>query len=299
MLDKKGIFSYLGITFGITYAIEIGMILAGVRFTEGTQIAAQYIVAAVMFVPAIATLITVKFITREGFGGTMLRFGKFKPYLVVWLLIPVAFALVYALTWALGITQPDFQMVYYMKLIASAGNATGPMPAPGLIYLVVFGVTLFPTPILNSVLGFGEELGWRGYLLPKLMPLGKVKAYSLMGLIWWLWHLPLLLIGFDYPGQNPLLGALMFMGLAMAVGTILNEMALRNRSSILAAWIHGVFNTQNLGMWAILFPSYNRALGGGVGLVGIVVWAAIAAGVVWVYARADRAKSQSAIEAIG
>ena len=45
------------------------------------------------------------------------------------------------------------------------------------------------------MLAFGEEYGWRGYLLPRLMPLGEVRATLLMGPIWSLWHLPVLISG--------------------------------------------------------------------------------------------------------
>jgi membrane protease YdiL (CAAX protease family) len=38
--------------------------------------------------------------------------------------------------------------------------------------------------VLIGLFGFGEEFGWRGYLLPKLMPLGRWKAYVLVGIIW-------------------------------------------------------------------------------------------------------------------
>jgi CAAX protease family protein len=66
--------------------------------------------------------------------------------------------------------------------------------------------------LLNTVVGipltFGEEYGWRGYLLPRLLPLGEVRATLLLGTIWGLWHLPALLIGLNYPGQ-PLWAALL------------------------------------------------------------------------------------------
>lgn len=53
------------------------------------------------------------------------------------------------------------------------------MPLPlEYIVLAVIAVTF------GSVLTFGEEYGWRGYLLPKLLPLGEVKAAVIVGLIW-------------------------------------------------------------------------------------------------------------------
>jgi len=75
----------------------------------------------------------------------------------------------------------------------------------------------YPTVVfLNSLIGiplaFGEEYGWRGYLLPRLLPLGEVKATLLLGMIWGMWHLPALLIGLNYPNQ-PLWAALLVFAL--------------------------------------------------------------------------------------
>jgi membrane protease YdiL (CAAX protease family) len=72
-------------------------------------------------------------------------------------------------------------------------------------------------PAVNGLFAFGEELGWRGYLLPKLMPLGKWKAYVLVGIIWGLWHGPLVLAGFNYPAF-PVLGVLGMIGMTTTFG---------------------------------------------------------------------------------
>jgi membrane protease YdiL (CAAX protease family) len=59
-------------------------------------------------------------------------------------------------------------------------------------------------PLINSLFTFGEEFGWRAYLQPKLMPLGGRKVILLMGLIWGVWHWPVIAMGhnygLDYPG---------------------------------------------------------------------------------------------------
>jgi hypothetical protein len=62
------------------------------------------------------------------------------------------------------------------------------------------------------------------------------------------------------------------MALTITFGIYLNELTLRHRSSILAGWAHGVFNSQKLGVWALLFPSINSLIGGFAGIVGIMVW---------------------------
>ncbi len=274
MIDRKGIFSYLIITFTLTYAIEGALIWSGFRIGEQPALYGQLAIVGVMWVPALATALTVKLITHEGFAGANLRFGSWRPYLKTALVIPTIFALIYALTWLLGLGQPDWQLQTMRDLMSAAGADLSRMPQPATIILGTLAATLLITPFLNSLVGFGEELGWRGFLLPKLMPLGKARAYLLMGVIWGMWHAPLVVIGFNYPGY-PILGILWMIGLTTTLGIYINELSLRHRSSILAAWMHGVFNSQGYGIWRLLFPAVNPLLGGMTGLVAILVWFAL------------------------
>jgi hypothetical protein len=274
MLDKKGVFSYLAITFIITYAIEGALIASGFRLTGRPPIYGQLVIAGLMWVPALATILTIKLVTREGFGITNLRFGSWRPYLASALVAPAAFGVVYGLTWLLGLGQPDWQLADFYGQMIAAGAPASDMPSPGIFLPALFVASLFIGPTLNGIFGFGEELGWRGYLLPKLMPLGKLKAYTILGVAWGFWHAPLVLVGFNYPGY-PVLGVLWMTGLTTVVGIYLNELTLQNRSSILAGWVHGAFNGQAYGVWRILFPSLNPLLGGITGLVGMAVWAGI------------------------
>ncbi|REJ33335.1 MAG: CPBP family intramembrane metalloprotease domain-containing protein, partial [Bacillota bacterium] len=67
------------------------------------------------------------------------------------------------------------------------------MQAPtgrGLV-LAYLGVNLVLTPVLLSFFALGEEIGWRGYLLPQLAGLGRRRALLLSGFLWSIWHLPL------------------------------------------------------------------------------------------------------------
>ncbi|HID64747.1 MAG TPA: CPBP family intramembrane metalloprotease [Anaerolineae bacterium] len=274
MIDRKGIFSYLLITFALTYAIEGALILPGFRITDLPPAYGQFVIAGVMWVPALATVLTIKFVTHEGFATTNLRLGPWQPYLKTAMAIPTAFAAIYGLTWLLGLGQPDWQLSWLRELMASAGADVSEVPSPSLFLPAIFLATLTITPFINSLFGFGEEFGWRGYLLPRLMPLGKARAYTLVGVIWGLWHTPLILVGFNYPGY-PILGVVWMAGMTTALGLYINELTLRYRSSILAGWIHGVFNSQGYGIWRILFPEVNPLLGGMTGLIGIIVWLAL------------------------
>ena len=249
MLNRKGIISFLLITFGITYLIEGILILSGFRVTLVPAVVGQYTIMIAMWVPALATFITTRFITKEKLSSTLFSFGpSIKPYLLSALVIPVVFIVTYLLTWALGLGKPDWQLTSFFELITSTGADMSTAPSPSLILMLLFVISVFAAPFINSIAAFGEEWGWRGYLLPRLMPLGKWKAYLLVGVIWGLWHAPLVAIGFNYPGM-PVLGILMMALLTTALGIFINEMTLHYQSAVLAGWIHGVFNSQAYGIW--------------------------------------------------
>ena len=272
MLNRKGIISFLLITFGITYLMEGILIMSGFRVTLVPAVVGQYTIMIAMWVPALATFITTRFITKEKLSSTLFSFGpSVKPYLFTALAIPVVFIVTYLLTWALGLGKPDWQLTSFFELIATTGTDMSTAPSPSVILTLLFVISLFAAPFINSIAAFGEEWGWRGYLLPRLMPLGKWKAYLLVGVIWGLWHAPLIAIGFNYPG-TPVLGIVMMVLLTTALGIFINEMTLHYQSAILAGWIHGVFNSQAYGIWRmLLFSGTNPVLGGITGLVGIVV----------------------------
>jgi hypothetical protein len=270
-LDRKGILAYVLITFGITYAIELALILPGFRADGVPQFFGQLIIAGVMWVPTLATLLTIKLVTHEPVHSLNLRFGPLRPYLIAALVIPAAYALIYGLTWLLSLGQPDWQMHALRSLLNGAGADASALPQPAVFWPTLFVVSMFVAPFINSIFGLGEEIGWRGFLLPRLLPLGKRRAYLLLGIIWGLWHAPLIVVGFNYPGE-PILGIVAMIGLTTALGIYINELTLRHQSTILSGWLHGLFNSQGYGIWRILFPSVNPLLGGVTGLIGMGVW---------------------------
>ncbi|MCL4516302.1 MAG: CPBP family glutamic-type intramembrane protease [Firmicutes bacterium] len=277
------------ITFGLTWGVELAMIFGWhVSFVRTPPMQAQLIVAAVMFAPALAAFITARFITREGFAKTGLRFGPFRAYVQVYFLIPAIFIAAYALTWLLGLGRPDWALRDFMKLVGS-GFPAGSAPAASTMLLVIALGSITFAPLVNSLVAFGEEFGWRGYLLPKLLPLGKWRAMVISGVIWGLWHAPIVAVGFNYPGY-PILGVLLMTLLATFMGVYLAYLRIEFDSTALASFGHGVFNSQGYGIWRILFPAVNPVIGGFTGVVGLLVQFAVAA---WTYRKIRPAALQS------
>jgi len=297
VLDRKGIASFLAIAFGLTWLVEGILIQAGLRFPaigqapageaeRGLYLVGPLVLAALMWVPALATLLTTRFVTREGLAIANVRLGPLRPYFVSALVVPALFLVTYALSAVLCGVAPDWRFTAFCRSM-SADPST--LPPPAVVLTGLFLGSTIVAPFVNGIFGFGEELGWRGYLLPKLLPLGKPRAYAILGIIWGLWHAPLVLVGFNYPG-HPFLGVLGMIGVTTALGIYINEQTLRHRSTLLAGWIHGAFNCQVYGVWRVLFPEVDPLLGGFTGVTGIAVWAIFG---LWDMRRARRSGIES------
>ena len=114
-----------------------------------------------------------------------------------------------------------------------------------MIVLIQTLQALLISPVLNSLATLGEEFGWRAYLLPKLMPLGWRKASLLMGLVWGVWHWPLVAMGHNYGvdyGGYPWAGLLMTVWIMFLWSVFLGWVSLRGRSVWPAVIGHSAIN---------------------------------------------------------
>jgi membrane protease YdiL (CAAX protease family) len=162
-------------------------------------------------------------------------------------------------------------------------QAAGPtLPLTLIIGLqALFALTL--APLFNTLFALGEELGWRGYLLPTLMPLGQGRAILLSGVIWGVWHAPAILQGHNYPGQ-PVLGVFLMVGFCVLFGAILSWLYLRTGSPWAPALGHGALNAF-AGIPLMFMPGVNMALGGT--LTSLVGWIPMILFVGWLIWKRD------------
>ncbi len=126
-----------------------------------------------------------------------------------------------------------------------AGGQTAVAINPWLIVISQSATAILIAPILNAIPILGEEFGWRAYLQPKLLALGSRKAMVLMGIIWGLWHAPIIAMGHNYgvnyPGA-PWLGILAMTWFTFLFGTFLGWAVLRSGSVWPAVIGHGALN---------------------------------------------------------
>ena len=176
------------------------------------------LLASVMFVPALAALVVRRFITHEGFATAGLRRGPWRPYLLVWIGVPLLVAGIYALTILIGLGRfdPTLATLTARMQEAAHGRPLPHLPPPAVLAAAIFAQSLALGVLVTSVFTFGEEFGWTGYLLVLLLPLGRWRAALIYGTIWGLWHAPIIAGGYNYPGY-PVTGAVMMCALTIAL----------------------------------------------------------------------------------
>ncbi|GGJ74607.1 abortive infection protein [Glutamicibacter ardleyensis] len=136
-------------------------------------------------------------------------------------------------TW-LGVFPGDFDQFMILKFVS---GTDGPVR-----YLLGQAGLILVAGLLNLIPALGEEIGWRGWLWPKLQPLGQVPALLISGVIWGLWHSPLILLGYNYPFAKDGWGVVMMCGMCIVVGAFFAWLRTLSNSVWPAAFAHGIFN---------------------------------------------------------
>jgi len=241
----RGLLTYLAVAFGLAWAIELGPVRM-VGYQQGSVGTMLWLVL-VMFTPTIAAIVARR-VEGGGYGDAGLRWGRGRVHLAAWLVPPAVGIASTVLVLALGLGRFDLSMSAMVdklppegrQLVADQVKHFGP-----LLPVLVMVQALFGAVLVNTIHCFGEEFGWRAYLLPKLLPLGTRKAVLLSGVIWGLWHAPVIAMGhnygLDYPGF-PWLGILMMIWFCVTLGTLLGWLTLKEGSVWPAVIGHGAIN---------------------------------------------------------
>ena len=155
--------------------------------SAGTNAASGAYVTGLMWCPATGALLTCKYLGPIASLGW--RWGKTR-YQVMGYLIPLGYSTVgYAIAWLTGIAgiNPE-QSADGLSRWLGLGSLSRPLAISG--YFLVIATT---GVIQNCATTLGEEIGWRGFLVPELSKSFSFTATSVVsGLIWALWHLPII-----------------------------------------------------------------------------------------------------------
>ncbi|WP_162524326.1 CPBP family intramembrane glutamic endopeptidase [Halobellus captivus] len=225
-----------------------------------------------MFTPAVAAGVTVltSDVSRNEIGA---RIGRVRWHLFS----VVAVCILVGVGLAVAVATPG---------IGFDGSAD---PIPGLALpsgvlgvLALAALTVGTGVTVNAVFALGEELGWRGYLLWELAPLGFWRASGVIGVVWGLWHAPVVLDGYNYP-SFPVVGVAAMTVATVVFAPVYTYVVVRARSVLAAGFFHGVFNAAGGALLAYTVaadPVRAELVASPVGAAGVGSFA-LATAVIW------------------
>jgi membrane protease YdiL (CAAX protease family) len=265
----------LGIYFA--FLVPLSAMIETIIITSSPDSGALALVMVLMFVPAIAS-VAARLILREGFADVSFRFGGLKGWMAIGmaLLFPVVIGVVaYGIAWTTGLARFDTS--------ADLGI--------GLLMEVIIGT------VLTLPLAAGEELGWRGFMLTRLIDSGVGRPVFMSGLIWGAWHVPIVLAGVTAAGPSPLLAVALFVVSVTSISYVIGRMRLETGSIWPAVVLHAAWDT-------VILSAFDKATTGAdatlwVGESGILVALVLVAAAVilsrgeWAIIRALPAPEQS------
>lgn len=259
---RKSIWLYLVLVFAITWTVELFFVCQhyGDTTSTDTTVAAQTtaIVAMCMFLPAISVLFTR--LLLGDWSDCRLRLhlkGNAAPYLIGWF-GPLVLIVLGAVLWFV-LNPQEFQVTTPQTV----------PDAPAAVQWIVMALLLLVAPLLNLVPCFGEEWGWRGFLMPRLCEYHSFNTSALItGVVWGLWHAPIIAVGHNYGkvwGEDPLWMVLAAIG-AMVVFCVVTTflfglIAEKTQSTWPAVLAHGCLNGA-AGLALMFTPAANNLAGG-------------------------------------
>ncbi len=194
-------------------------------------------------------------------------------------LVMVALSLLFSLPFADYVTMKDSTI----ELIIANGIDNTPaeviaqverMPEWVMVLSTVLSGILAGVTI-NALFAFGEEYGWRLYMVDALRGKRFFVAALVIGAVWGIWHAPLILMGHNYPDAR-ILGVGMMVLFCILAGIIELYFVLKSGTVWPAVFIHGTINALG-GMGVLLFPAGSRLLTGMTGVSGLLAMALIIA----------------------
>ena len=275
-IDRKALRTFLVIAFPLAWVLFLVPLAFKNADPQIHQIVITVFFALAMWAPGIAAIVATKKADGSLAALNIKTLGPKRYYLWAWLLFPILSVLTGVVTVLFRVAEFDPTLSLIRQSLAALPEDV-PLDAAAIVALQA-GVAIFIAPLINILFAFGEELGWRGFLLPKLMPLGKWKAIIISNVIWGLWHAPAIVQGHNYPGY-PVLGVFMMVVLTVLVGIILSWLYLKTNSPWAPALAHGSMNAVASLSLLFLVPGFDVAIGGT--LASVMGWIPLAGFVLW------------------
>ena len=163
-----------------------------------------------------------------------------------------------------------------MREAARITPINNPEDFPEIYELVLFGVigSIIAGFTVNLVFALGEEIGWRGFMQKELSRFGFYPSAITSGILWGIWHAPVLLQGFQYPDSSVTASVFYMIILSVVLNIPFTDFRIKTKSVITPAILHGMFNAS--GMLSVLLIGEKFPWGGIMGVAGwvtiLVAW---------------------------
>lgn len=204
---------------------------------------------------------------KDSFAGAGLAGGKARNWLIFGLGLVAFYGLQTFLNYVFKLGQVvDLQTAFPQMMDAN-------LPAAALMPLMALN-TVIIGPFLGLIIAFGEEYGWRGYLQSELTRLGRIRGVFLLGVIWGIWHWPVIWMGYNYPGQ-PVLGSLIMVIYCILLAYFLAYSVFKSQGIWIAAYLHALNNQALFFFSMVLVTPKNILSAFGIGWPGLVVGALV------------------------
>lgn len=265
---------FLILTFVISFSLVGLYKLFGGQYDN--KISLTILAVTYMFIPMISAILVVKVIHKEKLKPNLfISFRINKWFFIAWLIPPImSFG-----TLGISLLLPDvtyspemtgmvnrFEDMLTPEQLEQMKNASETMPIHPIWLAVLQGLIAGAT--INAIAGFGEELGWRGFLLKSFKEMNFLKASIIIGFIWGIWHSPLILMGHNYP-QHPEIGVLMMTIWCILLTPLFLYFTIKAKSVIAAAIMHGTLNG-TAGIAIMVIDGGNDLIVGMTGLAGFI-----------------------------
>jgi uncharacterized protein len=226
---RRGLAIYFAIVVALSAVFEAIIITGNLSWTP-----------ALMWTPAMASVVA-RLVLREGFADVSFSLGGRWGWKAIGLALvfPIVIGLIaYGIAWTTGLAQFSPQPV---GLVAPL--VVGASTSPVVVFLIMLALGATIGTILGVPFAAGEEIGWRGYMLTRLIDAGVPRPVLASGLIWSLWHVALILAGMYAAGPSPALSAVLYMVTVTSFGYVFARMRLETGSIWPAIALHSAWNT--------------------------------------------------------
>ena len=282
MLSKK-VLQFILLTFVISWSVALSAYLLDVRYGSILSL----IIIAVLFMPgpAFATVILQKLVYRETltpYGFTLKNLSWRWLFITtvgfIWFIVLGTFVVIGILGNIFGVAlfgRIDFSeaaLLHQVTIVTRGafGNLPQHVPIPPVaIFLLSLVQGVIAGFTISLPFTFGEELGWRGLLLRETQEWGFLRSNLFVGVVWGLWHAPIIVQGHNYPG-HPVAGIFMMTVFTTTLSFPMAYCRFKSGSILGPSALHGMLNAIGP-LTAFFVVAANPLFGFVAGIAGIAV----------------------------